>query len=146
VTRLVQRRMVSDLGGDLVAQRIAVDLLERLPRLARARAAELAAAHAHLTAALGRHLPAWQVAPAEGGTAVWVRLPRPAAPDVAAAAAARGVHLVAGTVLSPHGGMADHVRLSITQPAAVLDDAVERLTAAWDDVEAAFGSGDPQGR
>lgn len=131
VARLVRRRMVTDLGGDLLAQGTALALLPRLPELARARADELARHRAHLVASLARHLPEWQVAPSHGGVAVWVRLPGPHAAPLADLAADHGVHVVPGPLLSPHGGMADHLRLVVTPTVPLLDAGVERLVTAW---------------
>jgi DNA-binding transcriptional MocR family regulator len=131
VARLVQRRMVHDLGGDLVGQRVALGLLDDVPRLAGRRAATLAVRHRHLAAALAARLPEWEVAPARGGMSAWVRLPAGRATAFARTAATNGVHVVPGPMLSPHGGHDDHLRLSLTQSEAVLDAAVERLAAAW---------------
>lgn len=135
VVRLLRRRTVDDLGGDLLAHLVALHLLDRLPELARHRADQLAARHRHLVAALQRDLPTWEVAPSRGGIAAWVRLPTANADAVADRAAAHGVHVVAGPLLSPHGGMADHLRLVVTPPEAVLDDGVRRLAAAWGELD-----------
>ncbi|MBK5223495.1 MAG: PLP-dependent aminotransferase family protein [Acidimicrobiia bacterium] len=80
VERLVQRRMVADLGGSLVSQAVVLALFEQMPRLASARAAELAARHSHLCAALAAAiprsgpLPLRRVAPTPGSVC---RAPRP---------------------------------------------------------------------
>ncbi|WP_195210323.1 aminotransferase-like domain-containing protein [Actinomarinicola tropica] len=134
VRRLVPRRVVADLGGDVLAQAVALALLDEVPRLAAARALDLRRQHRHLTAALVQHLPEWEVAPSRGGTAAWVRLPVADARAVADAAAAHGVHVVAGSLLAPHGDMGDRLRLAVTQPPEVLDEAVARLAAAWSDL------------
>lgn len=134
VRRLVARRVVADLGGDLLGQAVALALLDDLPQLAAARAAQLARRHRTLTVEIGRHLPTWEVAPSRGGTAAWVRVPGVDAEVVAAAAAVHGVHVVAGPLVSPHGGMRDRLRLAVTRPPGQLATAVARLAAAWGDV------------
>ena len=52
-----------------------------------------------------------------------------------AAAEARDVLLVAGPTFSAHGGFADFVRLPFGYPLDQVDVALERLAAAWSDVE-----------
>ncbi len=131
VARLVARRMVHDLGGDLVGQHVALALLDAVPGLARRRAGSMAARHRHLGALLASRLPDWVVAPARGGMSAWVHVPTGGATRFARAAAEHGVHVVPGPVLSPHGGADDHLRISLTQPDAVLDEAVDRLARAW---------------
>lgn len=131
VERLTQRRMVADLGGSLVSQAVALELVDRLDVLAAARAAELAEHHRHLVAALHEALPEWEPAPSRGGTSAWVRLPGGDASGFARRAADHGVHVVAGPALSPHGGAADHLRLALGPTSDLLDEAVRRLAVAW---------------
>lgn len=131
VAALASRRMVDDLGGSVLSTSVALEIWDDCPRWTARRAAELAAAHAHLVARLARELPKWEVAPASGGTGAWVRLPGADATLLARAAAERGVHVVAGPTLSAHGHATDRVRLAVTAPVPVLDVAVDRLVAAW---------------
>jgi DNA-binding transcriptional MocR family regulator len=132
IERLVTRRMVDDLGGSVLSAQVALRLWDRRDEWATRRAEALAARHRHLSTLLARDLPEWVVEPTAGGTSLWARLPRGDGVSFGALAAEHGVHLVAGSSLSPHGAARRHLRLSVTVPEAVLDAAVDRIASAWE--------------
>lgn len=140
VDAVVDRKLAADLGAPVVDQHVAAALVPRYREVAARRSAELAAGHTHLVDALARELPEWEPAPARGGLSVWVRIPGADALALAAAAERHGVRVVPGPRTSVHGTYADHVRLTVVLPPAVLDEAVARLAAAWQELRAGSSS------
>ncbi|MCC6497598.1 MAG: PLP-dependent aminotransferase family protein [Propionibacteriaceae bacterium] len=84
--------------------------------------------------ALAVRLPSWQVARPDGGLALWVELPRRASSELALAAAAHRLVLAPGPRFSADRTHANRLRLPLTLPPEVIEEAVERLAATWDDV------------
>ncbi|ASU84291.1 PLP-dependent aminotransferase family protein [Nocardiopsis gilva YIM 90087] len=131
VTRLARLRAVHDLGGNVLAQLAAADLLPRLEPLRRRRAAEREACHDHLRAELARHLPDWDAPPVPGGQTLWVRLPHADGGAFAQVALRHRVAVLPGVGLDASGGSRDHVRLHFAAPPEELSEAVRRLAEAW---------------
>jgi DNA-binding transcriptional MocR family regulator len=97
----------------------------------RVRREQLAAARGALVSALSTRLPSWGYRLPAGGLSLWCELPRPVSSALTTAAAEHGVQLAAGPLFAPEGGLERFVRLPFTQPAATLEDAVDRIASAW---------------
>ncbi|HSL59724.1 MAG TPA: aminotransferase class I/II-fold pyridoxal phosphate-dependent enzyme, partial [Acidimicrobiales bacterium] len=134
VEALVERRLAVDLGSPVIDQHVALALIPSYAEVAAGRARQLAAGHAHLTTSLARALPEWETAPARGGLSAWIRVPGVDAAALAAVAARHGVTIIPGSRTAVHGTYTDHVRLTVVLPTDVMDAAVDRLVAAWDEL------------
>ncbi|PSK96776.1 DNA-binding transcriptional MocR family regulator [Murinocardiopsis flavida] len=141
IDRLARVKALDDLGGDVLGQLAAADLLADPDALIGRRRAELRAHHDHLTAGLDRLLPDWCYWRAAGGQSIWVRLPHGDAASLAQVALRHGVALLPGGAMVPDGGAAEWMRLPFIAPPATLDTAVRRLRSAWD---AYTGAGSPR--
>ena len=130
-SRLARLRAVSDLGGAMHAQLIAVALLPQLDSIRRWRVVELQHNHDHLRAELARALPDWDCPPATGGQTLWVRLPAGDAASFAQAALRAGVAVLPGSGLDASGGSSDRLRIPFVAAPAQLTEATRRLAAAW---------------
>jgi len=131
VERLVQLKVRSDLGSDVLSQVVAAAVLPRLAEAAAERRDGLRAGHEVLAGALARHLPDWTWDTPAGGCILWVRIPGGDAREFAQVAQRYGVTVVPGQVLSAAGGHADRLRLPFVAEAPVLEEAARRLALAW---------------
>ncbi len=131
VARLGRLRAVHDLGGNVLAQLAAADLLGGLDTFGRRESARRQARHDHLRAELARHLPDWHAPAVPGGQTLWVRLPHGDGTSFAQTALRHGVAVLPGTGLDAGGGSHDHLRLHFLAPPDDLAEAVRRLAAAW---------------
>jgi len=136
VTRLAALRDCTSLGGNVLTQRIATDLLERaefdvyLRRLHRA----LRARRTAIMQGLSAHLPRWVTwQPPAGGYTLWLSWAAAHASEraVVARAAELGVSVVPGAAFFVERARRAHVRLSIaTMPEERIELACERLGRA----------------
>ncbi len=131
VAQIARLKAVSDLGNDVLSQMVAVALFARLDAVVAARQRELGARCEQLVQLLQRSLPAWEFEVPEGGQTLWVRLPGCDARRFAQVALRHGVAVLDESSLAADGATGEHLRLPLTLPAAVLADAVARLTGAW---------------
>jgi DNA-binding transcriptional MocR family regulator len=131
VGRLARLRVVHDLGGDVLNQLAAADLLPRLDELKQRLAGPRRAGYRHLRAELARYLPDWDVPPVRGGQTLWVRLPRGDAGSFTQAAIRRGVAVLPGPGLDTSGASDQYLRLHFMAAPEILTEAVRRLAQAW---------------
>lgn len=131
VLRLGRLKVVHDLGTSPLTQAIAVRLLAEGARVRAERCRELAQGLALLTGLLRRHLPTWRFVPPAGGLCLWVQLPAGSASEFAQVALRHGVSIVPGPLTSPDGGCGEHLRLPLLMDDALREEAVLRLSAAW---------------
>ncbi len=132
IRRLARLKAMADLGTSVPSQLIALRLLRQDPAFEDDRRELLARRGHHLAEALAAQLPTWTFDVPEGGLCLWVRLPDGnSARELAISAARHGVALAPGSIQSPSGAYADHIRLPTGHPEPILDQAVRRLTAAW---------------
>jgi DNA-binding transcriptional MocR family regulator len=131
VARLTHLKVTADLSGSAVSQALAAHLLSHRDEVTRRRRRQSAERLEHLSALLGKHLPEWTFVRPEGGLTLWVRLPSPAAEELARVALRHGVSIVPGPVHSPSGGSRDHVRLPFVMDAETMAEGVARLARAW---------------
>ncbi|MGH9369191.1 MAG: PLP-dependent aminotransferase family protein, partial [Thermoanaerobaculia bacterium] len=131
LARLARRKIIADLGGSLLSQLAAVRLLGRAGEVRQIRRRELRERFGWLTGLLARHLPEWSWTPPAGGLSLWVRLPRGNADEFAQVALRHGVSVVPGSLASPDGGFADHLRLPFVLDREPMEEGVRRLARAW---------------
>jgi DNA-binding transcriptional MocR family regulator len=131
VERLVQLKVRTDLGSDVLSQVVAAAALPRLAEAIVERRGGLRLGHEALSAALARHLPDWEWDTPTGGCILWVRIPGGDARELGQVAQRHGVTVVPGQVLSADGGHADRLRLPFAADAPVLEEAARRLALAW---------------
>lgn len=135
VTELAAQRVASDMGGSVLDQLLALDLLSGaeggpLPdRLARVRGQRAA-----LTAALTAHLPHWTWQLPPGGMSLWVDLGEPVATALAERVLDYGVRIESGAYFATDPGLFEQrLRIPYTAPPDTLREAVHRMAAALAD-------------
>jgi DNA-binding transcriptional MocR family regulator len=131
IARLARLLAVHDLGGNVIAQMAAADLLPRLGEIVCRQAAARQAQHDHLRRDLARYLPDWNVPPVPGGQTLWARLPRGDGASFAQAALRHGVAVLPGSGLDASGASQACLRLHFLARPEVLTEAVRRLADAW---------------
>jgi DNA-binding transcriptional MocR family regulator len=124
--------VLADLAGPLVAQHIALRLLDHRAEAVRARVDALRASLDALQDALRVQLPEWTWSAPVGGGTLWARLPWGDGAGFAQVAQRAGVAVLPGSAMSPDGAYDDHVRLPFMQGPEVMREGVLRLARAWD--------------
>jgi DNA-binding transcriptional MocR family regulator len=130
IVRLGRFKALSDLGGPLFSQAMAVLLLDHAQAAAKTRRHEVNTKLDVLTKLLEKHLPAWTWKKPEGGLLLWARMPAGDADELAQIASRHGVTLVPGSANSPDHRFADYVRLPIVADAAIMKEGIARLGRA----------------
>lgn len=133
VSRFAQVRGITDLGSSLVAQEVALRLMDHREAAEAERRTVLPAGLRALTELLGLHLPDWTWREPQAGASLWVRLPQGDATHFAQIALRYGVALLPGAVFSADGSTDDHTRLPYSLPTATMSQGVTRLAQAWTD-------------
>lgn len=128
---IVRHRARVDLGTSVAAQLVALQVEARLDALLRERNRALRAKAAHLRRRLRARLPTWSVALPAGGLCLWARLPVDDAAPYVEAAARHGVAVMAGAVARADRGPDPHIRICFDRTEQILDEAAERMAAAW---------------
>lgn len=141
---LVSARLTLDLGAPVLEQLVLAQLLRAGDDVLAHQRARLRERRDHLTAALARTLPAWELHPPQGGLALWCRLPAPLSTALTVAAERRGVLLAAGSSFAPDGGLERFLRLPFNRPPEQLDEAVERIASAWHEARQHRGAAGPR--
>jgi DNA-binding transcriptional MocR family regulator len=121
-----------DLGTAVATQRLALQVEARLDDLLADRNPQLRGKAEHLQQRLATRLAQWSVPLPDGGLCLWARLPLDDASTYVRAAADSGVIVMAGAVA--RAGRADdpHIRICFDRDPQILDEAVERMGAAWE--------------
>jgi DNA-binding transcriptional MocR family regulator len=132
IARLTRLKVAADLSGSPIGQALAARLLPRREEVAGLRRREFRARYEQLARLLHDALPDWSWLRPEGGLTLWVRLPSPAAEELARAAVRHGVSIVPGPVHSPSGGCSDRIRLPFVLEERALAEGVARLARAWE--------------
>ena len=131
IAQLSRLKVVSDLSGSLVSQVLAGRVLARARELATLRRRQIRSRLDHATRILAKHLPDWAYRRPAGGLSLWMRLPAGDASELATVASRRGVAIVPGSVNSPDGRWADHVRLPFASDPETMNDGIQRIAEAW---------------
>ncbi|WP_238782589.1 PLP-dependent aminotransferase family protein [Streptomyces monomycini] len=134
VTELAGQRVATDMGGSVLDQLVALDLLDRSADLLPTRLEQLRTQRAALTAALAEHLPHWTWRQPPGGLSLWADMGEPLAAELAERALDHGVRIEGGTYFATDPGVfAQRLRIPYTAPPETLRDAVHRMAAALAD-------------
>ncbi len=131
LARITRLKIMADLGGSLIGQLVAVRLLAEADGVRQERRREMRERLERLRRLLALHLPSWSWTAPSGGLSLWVRLPQGDANAFSQVALRHGVAVVPGSLASPDGGCADHLRIPFVLDAAAMREGVERLGRAW---------------
>ncbi|TCM38132.1 PLP-dependent aminotransferase family protein [Kribbella sp. VKM Ac-2568] len=132
--RLARHKALADLGSPVIDQALTARLLPRLTELTAARATAATDRKRWMGRLLTERLPEWVWEEPEGGSALWIRLPDTDARTFAQVALRHGVEVVAGRAMDPTGEHDDYLRVPFSYPVEVMDDAVDRLARAWQEL------------
>jgi DNA-binding transcriptional MocR family regulator len=131
VQRLASLRASIDMGGAVLDQLVAAQIIPRLGELMPDRIEQLRARRDALTAALQTHLPEWQFDVPQGGISLWAELDAPMSTSLTMLAASAGVIVVPGSRFGVDGTLERFLRVPFSLPSERLNTAVERLAAVW---------------
>ena len=132
--RLARHKALADLGSPVIDQALTARLLPRLTELTSTRARLATVRKKLMGELLTERLPDWEWEAPVGGSALWVRLPDTDARVFAQVALRHGVEVVAGQAMDPSGAHDDYLRVPFAYSEQVLDDAVGRLSRAWQEL------------
>lgn len=133
VTALRSARLSLDLGPSALDQLVATEFLSSPGELLEHRLDGLRTMREAWLAALADVVPTWSVTRPAGGLALWVGLPQRLAPELAAAASARGMALAVGPQFSADGGARDRLRIPLTAPIDDVSRVATLLAEAYDE-------------
>jgi DNA-binding transcriptional MocR family regulator len=130
VTELAGQRVATDMGGSVLDQLLALDLLDRSDAMLADRLERLRGRRNALAAALTEQLPRWTWRLPPGGLSFWVDLGEPVAAALAERALDHGVRIEGGGHFATEPGVFEQrLRIPYTLPADTLREAVCRLAA-----------------
>ena len=135
VRRLAAARAGVDLGGPALEQLVVARLLTEHDSVVASRRCELAAARDHLLGRLAQAFPGWRPSRPGGGLSLWVDLGRPVSSRLTGAARRHDVLLAAGPRFGLDGAFERYLRLPFTLRRDRMDAALDRLAAAWADLD-----------
>jgi DNA-binding transcriptional MocR family regulator len=135
VQRLAALRAGIDMGGAVLDQLVAAQIVPQLDRLMPDRIATLRRRRDALAGALATHLPEWQFALPQGGLSLWAELDAPLSTALTMLAAPAGVVVVPGSRFGVDGTLERFLRIPFAQPEDRLETAVARLAAVWRDLD-----------
>ena len=131
VHRLAALRTSIDMGGPVLDQIVAAQLIGRIDEIAAERVAVLRPQRDALLGALAAQLPDWQFAIPQGGLSLWAQLPAPLSTPLTMLAAQSGVVIVPGSRFGIDGTLERFLRLPYALPADRLTEAVRRIAEVW---------------
>ncbi len=135
VRRLAAARAGVDLGGPALEQLAVARLLTEHDSVVASRRCELAAARDHLLGRLAQTFPGWRPSRPGGGLSLWVDLGRPESSRLTGAARRHDVLLAAGPRFGLDGAFERYLRLPFALRRDRMDAALDRLAAAWADLD-----------
>ncbi|OLT04358.1 hypothetical protein BJF90_23505 [Pseudonocardia sp. CNS-004] len=135
VRRLAAARAGVDLGGPVLEQLVVARLLAQHDSLTASRRCELVAARDHLLGSIARTFPGWRPSRPGGGLSLWVDLGRPVSSRLTGAARRHDVLLAAGPRFGLDGAFERYLRLPFTLRQNRMAEAVDRLAAAWTELD-----------
>jgi DNA-binding transcriptional MocR family regulator len=131
VHRLAALRTSIDMGGAVLDQLVAAQLIEQLDTIAAERIAQLVPQRNALVEALAAELPDWRITVPQGGLSLWAELPAPMSTSLCMLSAPAGVVVVPGSRFGVDGTLERFLRLPYALPAERLVEAVPRLAGVW---------------
>jgi DNA-binding transcriptional MocR family regulator len=129
---ILRHRARVDLGTAVAAQRLALQVEARLDHLLADRNRQLRGRAERLQHRLATRIPEWSAPLPDGGLCLWARLPLDDASSYVRAAADSGVAVMAGAVARVDRAHDPHIRICFDRDPQILDEAVERMAAAWE--------------
>jgi DNA-binding transcriptional MocR family regulator len=135
VRRLAAARAGLDMGGPALEQLVVARLLAQHDAVTASRRYELTAARDHLLGRIARTFPSWRPSRPGGGLSLWVDLGRPESSRLTGAARRHDVLLAAGPRFGLDGAFERYLRLPFTLRQDRMDEALDRLAAAWADLD-----------
>lgn len=137
VPSLLDARASFDIGASIFDQLTTDALFGRYDELLADRRAELSSRRAALTAALAEHRPRWRFRTPRGGMVLWCEMDRPIATALAVSLDRVGVRVGPGPRFGCDGTFERFLRLPYTLPENQLTEAVRRIAAVDDQLDAA---------
>jgi DNA-binding transcriptional MocR family regulator len=134
IARLAVIRARADMGGAVIEQLMAVQLLARLDDIIAKRRAALREQRDVLLGALRVQLPGWRSITPAGGLSAWVELDAPAATPLTQLLEQRGVLINSGSRFAVDASQERFLRLPFALGAAELTQAVTVIAQAWADL------------
>src|SRR5664279_465741 len=131
VQRLAVLRASIDMGGAVLDQLVASQILPDLDQLMPERVAGLRVQRDAMLAALARELPEWRISQPQGGLSLWAELDAPMSTPLCLLAAPAGVIIVPGSRFGVDGTLERFLRIPFALPAERLDEAVRRIARVW---------------
>jgi DNA-binding transcriptional MocR family regulator len=131
IGRLAALRASIDLGGSVLDQLVATELIGRLDEILAFRAAELLPRRDALLAALGHQLPGWRASLPAGGLSMWIELDAPLSTSLTLLSLPAGVAIVPGSRFGVDGTLERFLRLPYSLPPERLAEAVRRIAGVW---------------
>ena len=131
VQRLAALRASIDMGGAVLDQLVAAEIVPQLPALMPERIALLRERRDALATMLQRELPEWRFALPQGGISLWAELDAPLSTSLTMLAAPAGVIVVPGSRFGVDGTLERFLRVPFSLPAEQLELAVQRLATVW---------------
>jgi DNA-binding transcriptional MocR family regulator len=145
--RLVaQSKALTDFGTSPVTQLVTAALLEKLhaePTWVAGRREQLRQRRDLMVELLHHHLPTWSVSRPTAGLSLWARVPGADGIELAIATDRHDVHVMPGEQCGVDGSHTDYLRFTFDREPEVLEQAAERLAAAYADVIRASGRSRP---
>lgn len=137
IVELATSRSHLDLSGPVFEQLVGVQLLEQADRHLARRRVQLATQRDALVSAVSERFPSWRCTVPAGGLSLWVTLDAAISTALADAAERHRLRLVPGPRFGIDGTLERFLRLPFTLPVETLEEAVDRLAAAYVDMAAA---------
>jgi DNA-binding transcriptional MocR family regulator len=131
VRRLAAVRATVDNSSPVLEQLAVAYLLSRSDEVLKTRRRELRDRRDALAAAIAARLPDWSVRVPGGGLVLWCDLGAPVSSALVMAGERHGLRLAAGPRFGLDGAFERRLRLPYTYSVDVLDDAADRLAAAY---------------
>jgi DNA-binding transcriptional MocR family regulator len=135
IQRLAALRASIDMGGAVLDQLVAAEIVPQLDALMPERLALLRSRRDALTAALRHELPEWRFTEPQGGISLWAELDAPLSTPLTMLAAPAGVIVVPGSRFGVDGTLERFLRIPFALPEDRLELAVARLAAVWQQLD-----------
>jgi DNA-binding transcriptional MocR family regulator len=130
IAHLGRLKAVTDLGTSVIAQVVALQLLEDIDAMRERRRTEMRGKLDRMEELLA-DFEGWTWRRPAGGLCLWVRLPHGSALAFTQVARRHGVGIAPGTITSALDRFDDHIRLPFGYDSAMTEEGIRRLAAAW---------------